>query len=49
MNAIRGVPECWEVNASAVRVQRVDALDRDLSIYVVEPGNRHFYVEDGGG
>lgn len=47
VNAIRGVPECWEVViAGATSIERIDVLDRGLSVYVVEPGNRCFYVEE---
>ncbi len=48
MNAIRGVPECWEkVSAAATSIERIDVLDRGLAVYVVEPGSRCFYVENG--
>ena len=50
VNAIHGAPECWEeVSAGATSIERIDVLDRGLSVYVVEPGSRCFYVEDGGG
>jgi hypothetical protein len=47
--AVQGMPESWEsVTAGAVRVARLGAAG-DLngpSLYVVQPGARHYLVEE---
>jgi hypothetical protein len=52
VHAILGGPRSWgAVVASATRLERVGLWDRTehgrLSVYVVEPGTRHYLVEDG--
>jgi hypothetical protein len=50
MNAVGGVSECWkEVSAGATSIERIDVRHRGLAVYVVGPGSRCFYVEEGGG
>jgi hypothetical protein len=53
IHAIRRVRESWDaVRNEAAQVRRVGPCDAQsagrLSVYVVEPGARHYLVEDGG-
>ncbi len=52
LQAVLGTPRSWEsVTATACHFERIGAWNPDradgLSLYAVEPGARHYLVEDG--
>jgi hypothetical protein len=54
LHVIQGVRESWDaVRAVATHVERVGRQDAAnpgaLSVYVVQPGGRHYLVEEEGG